>query len=102
MGVWIISDNADLGGSVKSQVDALKLRPSPARVLSTTSALTEAMSVDAAPHLMLIAAMRVDAPLLQVVRQLRAGNNAKLIVAAIAADHSAVIQSVRAGADDFV
>jgi pilus assembly protein CpaE len=102
MGVWIISDNAELGGSVKSQVDALKLRSSPARVLSTTSALTEVMSVDAAPHLMVIAAMRVDEPVLQVVRQLRAGSAAKLIVAAIAADHSAVIQSVRAGADDFV
>lgn len=102
MGVWIISDNAELGASVKRQVDALSLRASPSRVLSTASALNEAMSAGVAPHLVLIAAMRVDESLLQVVRQLRAGSVAKLIVAALVADHSVVIQSVRAGADDFV
>lgn len=102
MGVWIISDNAELGASVKTQVDALNLRASPSRVLSMASALNEAMRVDAAPHLMLIAVMRVDEALLQVVRQLRAGSAAKLIVAALVADHAVVIQSVRAGADDFV
>ena len=102
MGVWIISDNAEIGICVKTQVDALNLRASPSRVLTCTSALNEALSVDAAPYLMLIASMRVDEGLLQIVRQLRAGSAAKLIVAALAADHAAVIQSIRAGADDFV
>ncbi len=102
MGVWIISDNAELGANVKTQVDALNLSSSPSRVLSTASATNEAMSVDAAPRLMVIASMRVDDGLLQIVRQLRAGSAAKLIVAALVADRAAVIQSVRAGADDFV
>jgi len=102
MGVWIISDNAELGASVKTQVDALNLCASPSRVLSTTSAINESMSVDAAPRLIVMAAKRIDEGLLQVVRQLRAGSAAKLIVAALVADHATVIQSVRAGADDFV
>lgn len=102
MGVWIISDNAELGASVKTQVDALSLCASPSRVLSTTSAINESMSVDAAPRLIVMAAKRIDEGLLQVVRQLRAGSAAKLIVAALVADHATVIQSVRAGADDFV
>lgn len=102
MGVWIISDNAELGASVKTQVDALQLRASPARVLSIASATNESMSVDAAPNLMIIASKRVDDVLLQAVRQLRAGSAAKLLVAALVADRAAVIQSVRAGADDFV
>lgn len=102
MGVWIISDNAELGASVKTQVDALHLNASPSRVLSTASATNEAMSVDAAPHLMIIASKCVDDVLLQAVRQLRAGSAAKLLVAALVADRAAVIQSVRAGADDFV
>jgi pilus assembly protein CpaE len=102
MGVWIISDNAELGASVKTQVDALNLCASPSRIISTASATNEAMRVDDAPHLMVIASMRVDDGLLQIVRQLRAGSAAKLIVAALVADRAAVIQSVRAGADDFV
>lgn len=102
MGVWIVSDNEQLGASVKMQVDALSLRASPSRVLSTTVAVNEATSIDAAPHLMVIAAMRVDESLLQLVRQLRAGSAAKLIVAALVADQAVVIQAVRAGADDFV
>lgn len=102
MGVWIISDNAELGASVKTQVDALNLCASPSRVLSTASATNESMSVDAAPHLMIIASKRVDDVLLQAVRQLRAGSAAKLLVAALVADRAAVIQSVRAGADDFL
>lgn len=76
MGVWIISDNAELGASVKTQVDALQLRASPARVLSIASATNESMSVDAAPNLMIIASKRVDDVLLQAVRQLRAGSAA--------------------------
>lgn len=102
MGVWIISDYAELGAGVKTQVDALNLYASPSRVLSTASAINESMSVDAAPHLIVMAAKRIDEGLLQVVRQLRAGSAAKLIVAALIADHATVIQSVRAGADDFV
>src|SRR5690242_15904854 len=94
MGIWIISDNVELGASVKTQVDALNLRASPSRVLSTASAINESMSVDAAPHLMIIAAKSVDDGLLQVVRQLRAGSAAKLLVAALVADRAAVIQSV--------
>lgn len=102
MGVWIICDNEELGASVKRQVDALNLRASLSRVLSTTIAVSEATSVDVAPHLMVIAAMRVDESLLQLVRQLRAVSAAKLIVAALVANQALVIQLVRAGADDFV
>jgi pilus assembly protein CpaE len=100
MGVWIISDHAELGDSVKAQVDALKLRASASRVLASAVAVAEIAG--ASPYLMVVAAMRVDAEVLQIVRQLRTSASAKLIVAAFVADHASVIQAVRAGADDFV
>lgn len=102
MGIWIVSDNQELGVSVKTQVDALKLRASSARVLSSQGAIREASSGASAPHLIIIASARADEALLQVVREMRAACVAKLIVAALATDHASVIKSVRAGADDFV
>lgn len=102
MGIWIVSDNQELGVSVKTQVDALKLRASSARMLPSQAAIREASSAASAPHLIIIASARADEALLQIVREMRAACGSKLIVAALATDHASVIKSVRAGADDFV
>ena len=102
MGIWIVSDNQELGACVKTQVDALNLRASSARVLPSQGAIREAASNASAPHLIIIASARADEALLQVVREMRVASGAKLIVAALATDHASVIKSVRAGADDFV
>jgi Flp pilus assembly CpaE family ATPase len=104
MDTWIIADNDQVAARIRESLRLLGLECQPARTLRVETLLPGGENVAGCDGLVLFAVRNIEFGYLEILRQIRAAlhNDAKLVVVSTIRDHGTVLNTIRAGANDFL
>lgn len=102
MNTWIVSESDFVTARIRKSLQKLEIECPLAQIICSMS--VRSMTVDASQSGMIVffATENLIPEDFEVLRNLRAHTEAKLVVVASVSDHSVVLKAIRAGADDYL